>query len=107
MGWFSSKSKSEPEAKPDPVCGKCNTSKSGIDQEKARERESVMKAQASGGFFMGGITPYRDFAQCPSCGLVACSRCSVDAGDGKSQACPDCQVTYTKVAFLFKTDRPF
>ena len=107
MGWFSSKPKTDSVGMPDPVCGKCNTSKAGIDQEKVRQRESVMKAQASGGFFMGGITPYRDFLQCPACSQVACSSCTVSGDDADTQACPFCQAAYTKASYLFKSDRPF
>lgn len=85
----------------DLCCEKCGTSKASIDKKKEEQQEAIKKAQANGGFFMGGITPSRDFLKCPACSKIACSICVSE------NKCPFCQSEYTEESYLYKSKSIF
>ena len=90
-----------------PKCSKCGTSKSDIDKIKDKERASIRKAQSQGGFFMGGITPPRDFFVCLMCGGIACSSCAEKINNQEEKICPYCHSKYSSESVVYEAKSIF
>jgi hypothetical protein len=95
FGLFKSDQKSE-------ECEICGTKKAELDKARRKEQAEIARAQASGGFFFGGITPDRSFLKCKACGKVICSRCK-----GDLRRCPYCKVFFGEDSYIYKSTSVF